>query len=223
MKRLITMCVLAGIALTNTAVTKADVTMTFEEFLGFDQTPISTFYSGISFQSGYSGSDWVARDATSNNYNVSSWPSGQQWNGASYWMYDFVGATTALDYTGNDGVIAFGNKDATYVQLGYCSGSELYLLAYDSSDNLIAQTSGPANRRYVEGNESGPGTLRVDAPAGSYISYVNIHDRGNFWVVDNISTDATGIIIEPIPAPGAILLGSIGVGAVSWLRRRRTL
>lgn len=59
----------------------------------------------------------------------------------------------------------------------------------------------------------------ITIPTGATRLFFGLND-GYEWTNNVGSVDVT---VSPIPAPGAILLGGIGVGVVGWLRRRRTL
>ncbi len=88
----------------------------------------------------------------------------------------------------------------------------LFLEIYDSSDTLLGYTDLLIAPEFV-----GMETLSLSA---SNIAYAIFGAR---QAVNGSSVYADNFTFAPVPAPGAILLGGIGVGLVGWFRRRQTL
>lgn len=78
---------------------------------------------------------------------------------------------------------------------------------------------------YLDGNLVGTSSALLPSSTptflaanfGSPVDYVNVVSTSyDFFALDDVT-------FQQVPAPGALLLGSLGLGCVSWLRRRRTL
>ncbi|MCK5269681.1 MAG: hypothetical protein KAJ46_02805 [Sedimentisphaerales bacterium] len=103
------------------------------------------------------------------------------------------------------GTILFTNP-TPYVTIDWWTiTGTMYVDVYDSSNTLLDSWSGVGN-----GTETMQGA--------SSISKLVWHDSTGYVQISNMTYEQS-----VIPAPGAVLLGSIGVGLVGWLRRRRTL
>ncbi len=91
---------------------------------------------------------------------------------------------------------------------------DLFLSAYDAGDTFL---NGYTDQ--LQANVFGGYTLTVASPGIKYVLFGSTGDYNNSVYFDVFTFDAG----STVPAPAALVLGSLGAGLVGWLRRRRTL
>lgn len=198
-KKLAAFCILA--LLFSSGAAQATTTLTFDELVTQKVDGLS--YNGVTF-------DFAVGDSPSIDAQYNSIGPGDLTYLQGAVLEGTTSGTLTVDFASPTSLLQFGislnsfdPETAAYkVQLFDTSLTSLGIFTNDTSPIIL----------WSEDQFSYSGTLINRA----VISFNDLlADR---FAIDNLTYNT-----NTIPAPGAILLGSIGAGLVGWLRRRKTL
>ncbi len=236
MKKLITICIL----MLFTTNAYGSTTINFDDVVGSYQD-ITNRYAGLG----------VTLNAIDNQYLVSTSPWVPRvgpypapatlptiLGGVTTWTEGFPSAPSApqvavaaptpeTGMAGNGGILISFDFDVTSVSLvgndvgmghtlPHRDDESVTLTAYNALGNRIGQVYSNLNLPSVEGYDLTPATISL--PGIRYVAFNYTGTYHGFYTIDDLEFDT-----DVIPTPSAIILGSIGIGLVTWLRRRKKL
>jgi len=172
-------------------------------------TAITTQYAGVTFSS-YNGTGNPLID-----WNESGGGQGLNGGPGDASIYTTINQDAGVWVNFDAGTTSAGG--AYYIDVPPLIGRGFF---YDVDGNLI-HTFTLSQSIEFWGLSADPG----DALIGSILFDSTAYPGTGFDATTSESFTIDNLMFEPtvIPAPGAILLGGIGIGLVGWLRRRKTI